>query len=67
MLARSAEPEAHDKVLDNNLIRSAVNLSVNLIAGVYGRYLGQIRRRRRRAYAPRINAGSDNSHEKINA
>ena len=66
MLARSPEPEAHAQMLDNNLILSAVNLSVNLIAGVYGRYLGQIRRRRRHAYAPMINVGSHNNHEKIN-
>ena len=33
----------------------------------YGRYLGRLRRRRRRAYASMINACSHNKHEKINA
>ena len=33
----------------------------------YGRHIGQLRRRRRRAYAPTSNTASDNNHEKINS
>ena len=31
----------------------------------YGRHVGQLRRRRRRAYAPTSNAASQDNHEKI--
>ena len=33
----------------------------------HGRHVGQLRRRRRRAYAPTSNAASQDNHEKINS
>ena len=33
----------------------------------YGRHVGQLRRRRRRAYAPTSNTASQGNHEKINS
>ena len=33
----------------------------------YGRHVGQLRRRRRRAYAPTSNTASQDNHEKINS
>ena len=33
----------------------------------YGRHVGQLRRRRRRAYAPTSNTASHDNHEKINS
>ena len=33
----------------------------------YGRHVGQLRRRRRRAYAPTSNTASQHNHEKINS
>ena len=42
-----------------------MSLSTNCLD--YGRHVGQLRRRRRRACAPTSNSASHNNHEKINS
>ena len=50
--------EVHDK--------PRLYVSVNLVLE-YGRHVGQLRRRRRRAYAPTSNTASHDNHENINS
>ena len=46
-------------------VRGKLRLYVSFLG--YGRHVGQLRRRRRRAYAPTSNTASQDNHEKINS
>ena len=46
-------------------VRGKLRLYVSFLE--YGRHVGQLRRRRRRAYAPTSNTASQDNHQKINS